>query len=200
MTVRSSFPDLLSDRLATYEPLRVEAAEGTTRAAVILLLRPSDDGAEALFVVRAEHPTDPWSGHVALPGGRMDPGDPDLVHTALRELREETGLRLKRPDIVGRLDELHPTSRHIPRIAITPFVGWQSRGGTVRRTVEIDGHFWAPLAELRAPSRRSSLVLEREGDSFRFPTIEYAGYTVWGLTYSIVRNFLDLIAVGDERQ
>ncbi len=95
--------------------------------------------------------------------------------------------------MVGQLDELRPVSRHIPRIAITPFVAWRAQLSGIRRNAEIDGHFWMPLSALREPGRRSTLVLRRSGDEMTFPTIEYAGHTVWGLTYSIVQNFLTLL-------
>jgi 8-oxo-dGTP pyrophosphatase MutT (NUDIX family) len=160
VTGRNDFAGFLQDRFSRYEARRADPPEGTARAAVVLVLRAGETQPEALFVVRATHERDPWSGHVALPGGREEQVDRDLMDTALRELREETGLGLGREEIVGRLDDLHPVSRHIPRIAI---------------------------------ARRSSLTLRRDGDAFRFPTIEYDGHTVWGLTYSIVQNFLELL-------
>ena len=192
MNEHAEYAAALADRLSRYEARRAEPAAGTTRAAVILLLRAGAAEAEVLFVVRASHEDDPWSGHVALPGGRWEPDDADLRETAIRELAEETGLELGRRHILGRLDELHPLSRHIPRIAITPFVGWRTTLPEVERSAEIDGHFWVPISELRAPARRGSLHLRRDGEEFTFPTIEYGGHAVWGLTFSIVNNFLDL--------
>ncbi len=193
MTERNDFSGFLKERFSRYEARRADPPAGTARAAVVLVLRAGEIQPEALFVVRATHERDPGSGHVALPGGREEQVDRDLMDTALRELHEETGLGLDRKEIVGRLDDLNPVSRHIPRIAISPFVAWRRRLAGVRRSAEIDGHCWVPVSELETPARRSSLTHRRDGDTFRFPTIEYDGHTVWGLTYSIVQNFLELL-------
>lgn len=193
MTGADDFSGFLQDRLSAYEARRADAPTGTSRAGVALVLRAGEIEPEALFVVRATHDRDPWSGHVALPGGREERGDRDLMDTALRELQEETGLALHREDVIGRLDDLYPVSRQLPRIAISPFVAWRPRLGGVRRNAEIDRHFWVPVSELETPARRSSLTLHRDGRTIRAPTIEYDGHTVWGLTYSIIQNFLELL-------
>ena len=97
---RPAFVRALAARLSRQETLPAEAAgteaagDARKRAAVVLALRGEALDAEALFIVRATDERDPWSGHVALPGGREEPGDADLLETALRELREETGLEV----------------------------------------------------------------------------------------------------------
>ncbi|HYN43940.1 MAG TPA: NUDIX domain-containing protein, partial [Thermoanaerobaculia bacterium] len=59
----------------------------TRKAAVAVILRDGDGGVELLFIRRAEHPRDPWSGQMGLPGGRVDPGDASPLAAALRETR-----------------------------------------------------------------------------------------------------------------
>ncbi|MCA9639821.1 MAG: NUDIX domain-containing protein, partial [Myxococcales bacterium] len=78
--------------------LRSSAAtgDGGRFAAVAAVLRPTDADTEVLLIRRAEHEGDPWSGHMAFPGGRHDPTDPDLLTTARRETLEEVGLDLSR--------------------------------------------------------------------------------------------------------
>src|SRR4051812_3842337 len=61
------------------------SAPAIRRAAVAAILRDAAEGPEILFIRRAEHPQDPWSGHMAFPGGREEPGDADLLETAIRE-------------------------------------------------------------------------------------------------------------------
>ena len=70
---------LLTKRSASLNP------PASRRAAVAVVLRDEGRGLEILFIRRAEHPQDPWSGQIAFPGGRFEPGDADLRATAIRE-------------------------------------------------------------------------------------------------------------------
>lgn len=169
-------------------------AECDRRAAVALILRPAiseEDSPEALFVRRAEVPGDPWSGHVALPGGRMDPDDADLRDTARRETREETALELRREDILGRLHDLHPRSRHLPSICVTPFVAWLPGRSEVRVNHELTGYLWVPVPVLSDPAHRFTYV-RPEPSRREFPAIDYGGDVIWGLTFGILEDFLEV--------
>jgi len=181
----------LTDRPAT----RIPDTECEILAAVTLILRSPVGGStdlEALFVRRARVPGDPWSGHVALPGGRHDSEDADLLETARRETREETGLRLDRQDHLGRLGEIHPRSRHLPSICVTPFVACLASDQAVRVNHELTGHVWIPVAALSDPAYRSTLLRETPAAS-EYPALEYKGDVIWGLTLSIVEDFLAVL-------
>ncbi|MDT8437187.1 MAG: CoA pyrophosphatase [Gemmatimonadota bacterium] len=195
----------LPEALADPPPRRLPDAECDRRAAVTLLVVPGGPPADpprgpggepdrttpfGLFVHRARVDGDPWSGHVALPGGRHDPADADLVDTARREMEEETGIRLPDEALLGRLDDLHPRTAHLPSIAITPFVAALPRRPDVEESHELAGHLWIPLPDLAASARRSLLLRELPAPR-EFPTIEYAGAVIWGLTFAIVENFLE---------
>lgn len=171
------------------------------RAAVTLVLRPAGgesaaEGnaagaprAETLFVRRALLPGDPWGGHTALPGGRAAPEDADLLETARRELREETGLALERGAFLGRLDDVRPASPGLPPVAIAPFVAWTPGAVRVRENRELAGHTWIPLAHLLDPGRR---VVHRlpERPGHEWPAITHGESVIWGLTFQIVEDFL----------
>ena len=69
-------------------------AEQNHAAAVALVLRQAP-ALELLLIKRSSSEDDPWSGQMALPGGRRDPADAGLQHTAIRETHEEVGLDLR---------------------------------------------------------------------------------------------------------
>src|SRR2546421_732987 len=85
------------------------AAAGARPAAVSLVLVEGPRGVDLLLIRRAERPDDPWSGQIALPGGRQDPDDVDLLATAARETREETGVELASAERLAVLDDLAPS-------------------------------------------------------------------------------------------
>src|SRR5579884_3649741 len=119
-------PDVarLALRLADH-PGHPIALEGPMRyAAIALVLRTSASGEpELLMIRRAEYENDPWSGHIACPGGRMDPTDRDLQQTAVRETWEETGIDLARDGVIlGTLDDITPRTPSLPPLVIRPFV------------------------------------------------------------------------------
>ena len=71
----------------------LEPVEGLRLAAVALILAPCDGEISVCMILRSEHPEDPWSGHMAFPGGRADTEDRNNLHTARRETWEEIGTR-----------------------------------------------------------------------------------------------------------
>lgn len=161
-------------------------------AAVAAVLRVRDEP-ELLFIKRAVVAGDPWSGHIAFPGGRHDATDVSLVHTAIRETREETAVDLDAAGhVLGRLDDLAPRSPTLPRIIIRPFVALVRPDTVVIANHEVSAHFWVPLDALRRPEAQAEHVLVHEGQRLRFPGVLVGGHVTWGLTERILRQLLDL--------
>lgn len=181
-------------RTLAYRPAkRVRDRAGAWEAAVSIVIRPRDD-LELLLIRRAERETDPWSGHMALPGGRRDPTDPDLVATAFREADEETGVALARyGHLLGMLDELHPRNPRLPSIVIAPFVVGVPPDTHARPiSREIDATIWVPLSALRDPGAVSEILVDLEDGRRAFPSLRYRDYTIWGLTHRILTQFLEI--------
>jgi 8-oxo-dGTP pyrophosphatase MutT (NUDIX family) len=172
------------------------------RAAVALVLRlpAGTPGPELLLVKRAEYPGDPWSGHVALPGGRAEPDDPSLWHTAARETHEETGVDLLRTGrLLGVLDELYPRTPVLPPIVVRPHVALVAHDGPLTLSAELAAAFWVPLAHFGAPGVDAVRVVQVRGTSLTVPSFGVDAHTVWGMTERILRQFLALAATATMR-
>jgi len=160
------------------------------RAAVALVLRVHRGRLELLFVKRAEYAGDPWSGQVALPGGRHEPADATLWHTAVRETFEETGLDLAAVGrSLGRLDELHPRSVVLPAIVVRPYVAVAPADVELALSPELSLAFWVPLEQLRRDRHVTSIVRPR-GVELRVQSIVHDGHVIWGMTFRILEDFL----------
>jgi 8-oxo-dGTP pyrophosphatase MutT (NUDIX family) len=173
--------------------------EGAARlAAVLLVLRLGDHGEpELLMIKRAEAERDPWSGHVACPGGRMEPGDHDLEQTAIRETWEETGINVARDgEILGTLDDVSPRTPVLPPIVVRPYVAVVRPDVRLVASPEVAEVFWVPLPALRERAAWGTSLVSVRGQEEERPAFRHAGYTVWGLTERVLRQLLERLGEG----
>lgn len=177
-------------RVARPDP---RAGGGLARASVALVVRPRDDELDLLLIRRAVREGDPWSGHMALPGGRSGPGDADARATAERETWEEVGIDLHRSGtLLGRLDDVEPRSG-APRIVVSAFVFGVPAGTEPVWNQEVDLAVWVPMDQLAAPGAATEYLHPYpDGTELRFPAITIQEHVIWGITYRIVTQFLGL--------
>ena len=88
---------------------------------MLLLFDPSSERLPLLFTVRSSDLRS-HAGQIAFPGGRYEPQDADLLATAVRETREETGVDLTNRERLGSLDDLYPRTPTLPPVIVRPFV------------------------------------------------------------------------------
>jgi len=177
--------------LSARAPERAVIEPPLRAAAVALIVAPDSEGhAALLFIKRAEHPRDPWSGQMALPGGRRDDTDADLFTTAVRETEEETGIVLAAGALVGELDDLRPVSPHLPPLVVRPFVFAIRAAPPLRPSGEVALSLWVPIDELR--SRRTNEIVQIRGLSLDVPGYRIGAHFIWGMTERIITPFLTL--------
>lgn len=176
---------------AASEPRKTEGR----RAAVAVVLRETDVDLEVLLIQRAIREGDPWSGHIALPGGHRDATDPSLLVTAIRETREEVGLDLERhAALLGRLADLRPVSGLA--LEVSPFCFALKEPSELCYGPEVVSSFWAPLGALARGEHDATYRFERQGGELIFPAWNVEGRVVWGMTYRLLLDLLGRIEAG----
>ena len=170
-------------------------------ASVAMTLAGEGEELEACFILRTVRDGDPWSGQVAFPGGRAEPGDADAAAVAERETFEEIGLRLDREQCLGALP-VQPLSRVGPRGSLSPFVyhlgpeftRGGERGWRATLSHEVSEAFWVPLRHLFDPGAATSIEWERPGRPETVHAgIDFEGRIIWGLTLRVLGTFADLV-------
>jgi 8-oxo-dGTP pyrophosphatase MutT (NUDIX family) len=177
----------LRERLAGYHPAEDEDAS-LIWAAVALILTPEPDS--ILLIRRAERTGDPWGGHMALPGGRREPEDADLLATSIRETREEVGVELGAEQLAGVLADVIPRTPVLPPIAVRPFVFQLSVRPELSPNSEVARARWIPLEQLMLPETRHPVQLEVAGQHRLIQAYELDDAMVWGMTERILTGFL----------
>lgn len=191
--MKTSFEDVR--RALASRPPRPLEPKASHHAAVAAVLREAGPGLELLFIRRAEDPNDRWSGHMAFPGGRSEPGDEDLVATAMRETAEEIGLDLRaQGELLGALDEVHAIARGRPvDLGITPYV-FRLRGKAhLTLSPEVTSLHWLPLDELLGERHLATFEYVHEGTLLHLPCLRVGEVVIWGLTFRMFSSLRDAL-------
>jgi len=175
----------LADLIERLEGLLRPVEDSDVGAAVAILVRCEERDLRLLLVKRAESPSDPWSGDMAFPGGSRDPEDGDLCETAMRETMEETGVELCGYRFLGTLDVA--TSARAPMLEVIPFVFVCEETPEITLSDELCSYLWVSIEQLRQ-SRGVAQV--HQGT---VPAYIIDGEVVWGLTYRMLENLLQLL-------
>jgi 8-oxo-dGTP pyrophosphatase MutT (NUDIX family) len=181
----------LRERLAGYQPSTDDDAS-LLWAAVAVILTPEPDG--ILLIRRAERTGDPWGGHMALPGGRREPTDPDLLATAIRETEEEVGIKLDRQHLAGTLDDVVPRTRVLPPIAVRPFVFLALGRPVLTLNAEVAAAQWVTIDHLVRPGTHHPVRLDVAGNTRLVRAYQLENAIVWGMTERIITSLLQQLS------
>ena len=163
------------------------------RAAVAVVCCERAGALHLLFIERARRAGDPWSGHLAFPGGRLEADDSGLRAAAERETREEVGLDLGPEEYLGRLDDLATVTTSM---GVAAFVYVIARPRPLRIGEEVEEAFWYPFAELLDPERHAPQEFEHRGERSSWPSIDLrrpGSPFLWGVTYRFAAHLAELL-------
>lgn len=185
--------DILASALGRVPKARPTVEPSAGRAAVALVFRP---GPDLLFIRRSEREGDPWSGHMAFPGGRVDAVDADDRATAERETWEEVGLDLARHGrLLGALDPLvTPRAASRRQLVVCPFVYALSADPLLRVNDEVAAVHWFSFDRLLAGEGRTTRTWTWMEQSMVLPSVHLDGIEVWGLTLRMLDDLIDIVA------
>lgn len=161
-----------------------------TAAAVLVPLINRPGGLAVMLTQRTAHLHN-HAGQISFPGGRVDEGDVDRVHTALREAEEETGLSADAVDIVGMLPECDIPSG----FRVTPVVGW------VEPPFELDPDpfevaevFEVPLTHFLDPANHQRHSDEINGRQRHYYAMPYQDRYIWGATAGMLFSLYQILS------
>jgi len=192
--------NLIRRRLNDHEPESFAPENNTREAAVAVilrdvLLRGNGHDTEMLFIKRSEKKGDPWSGHMAFPGGHRDPVDTDLKAAAIRETFEEIGLDLSHADYLGPLDQQRAMPRGRPlNMLIAPHVFELEGDPDFSANYEVDEVVWTSLKPMVTGECHDTETKLMAGKPTIFNGYRLErGHFVWGLTYRMVKSFFSML-------
>ncbi len=192
--------DRIRQSVIDHSPRKVPVREKTRQAAVSVVLRPyernGEKDTEALFILRATKDGDPWSGHMAFPGGHLESHDESLRHAAERETHEEIGLDLiQHGEFIGQIDpvQANPKGRDLDMV-VTPFV-YELKQHDVRfaPNYEVADVLWGSLRDMHTGHSHTMGEFMIAGERVNYPGYGVGDEIVWGLTYRMLDLFFAML-------
>ena len=191
---------LVSESLATVRASKHESRHAMKRSAVAVVLDSDHfERASVLMIQRAKSDSDPWSGHMAFPGGRQEDTDGSALETAKREMREEVGFNIdgdtrenNAGHVVGRLSDISVPKIVGPEMVVSPYVFLVDDRPVLTPNYEVADTVWIPLQYFADLANRSSRTFLRGTANVEMPCYRYSDdKVVWGMTLKMIDELLE---------
>ncbi|MFH1115869.1 MAG: CoA pyrophosphatase [Pseudomonadota bacterium] len=164
--------------------------DGMTEAAVLIPLYSKNGRIHVLLTKRSDH-VEHHRGEISFPGGKLDPGDPDLLSCALREADEEVGIAARDVRVIGELDDFYTVATNY---LVVPFVGTipypYAFSPCSREIADLIG---VPLDVFFDPDRRTEEVWTIKNQSVEIISYRWKGHNIWGATARILSHFVEIL-------
>ncbi|MEM7008802.1 MAG: CoA pyrophosphatase [Thermodesulfobacteriota bacterium] len=182
----------LEDLLSEIDSSEISQEAEYVHAAVMMVIKQTSNDYEMLFIKRPDDERDPFSGHMAFPGGRMETEDKTKDETAVRETIEEVGIDIGSSGrILGSLDDVIPNNPKARNYIVTPYVSLLNEEVVMTLDPrEVDKAIWIPVSHLTNEQNTEIRIRERGGRKVKDYVFYYEGYIIWGMTGRILHQFL----------
>jgi 8-oxo-dGTP pyrophosphatase MutT (NUDIX family) len=182
----------IRERLAGHRAQQIDGIGGPF-AAVAMILAGGPRDPTILFIERAKRVGDPWSGHMAFPGGRVETRDADARRTAERETLEEVGIDLAGAELIGQLDDQagRRSGSSWQGRPIAGFVYHLEAPAPVVASHEVEEALWVPSSALLEPKNQVDYTVSYAPGTFPGILVGKPDrHIIWGLTYRFLESFM----------
>lgn len=181
---------LLSER----DPQKLSIKGDFVDAAVMMILKEESGDTSMLFIKRPDSQGDPFSGHVAFPGGKMKSDDSSKLDTAVRETIEEIGVDVNQSGrIIGELDDVNPNNPRASTYIVTPYLSvLEQEISIIPDRREVETVLWVPVRHLLNEKNFKIRQRERGGKLVEDYAYSFEQYIIWGMTGRILHRFFTL--------
>ncbi len=166
-------------------------ASNPRKAGVLVIFYPDKKGElHILLTLRASY-KGVHSAQISFPGGKLDPKDSSLQHTALREAKEEVGIIEEDITIFKKMTDVYiPPSNFI----VTPYLSYLKYTPKFTKNYEVEALIEVKLSDLLADTAISSTILSTSyAKNIYVPCFKLNNYIVWGATAMMLNEIKELI-------
>ena len=165
-------------------------------ASVCVLVAEAEPTPHICFIRRAQWGGDPWSEHIAFPGGSRS-GDETPLQTLRREVYEEVGVDIGEDAELIQLPQLRIRLAGRERLLLLDAFVCHLPGPLppLQCGPEVASAFWTPVSELWDAQNLDHLVLGDKGDVLVYPAIRLQQGTVFGITLRVLTLLSDQLGI-----
>ena len=188
--------DLLKDLVETIAIDEASAWGETRHASVGILIAGTKENLSICFIRRAKWESDPWSEHIALPGGSRA-ADEDALQTLCRELKEEIGWIVEDSQQPVRLPQLRIRLAGRERLLLLDAFVYRVEGAppALRSGPEVESAFWIPVAELWSLNNLDYHTLGDGSEALVYPAIRTSHGIIFGITLRVLTLLSDQFGI-----
>lgn len=186
--------------LVAYERVKVKRADGgkidfkeqanRRQGAVLIAFYEDEAGVHFPLIQRPDY-DGVHSKQIALPGGKREENDADLIQTALRESHEEVGIYPEEVEVVGSLSSFYVGASNFQVLPVVGFL--KSKPNFIPQPTEVDEIILGPLLDFLRPDAIKEKTIDVRGFSMRAPYFDVKGKVIWGATAAMLSELMMII-------